>query len=250
MKVMRKIIQIDDERCDGCGQCVPSCAEGAIEIIDGKAHIVSEKYCDGLGACLGECPNDALTIVEREADDFDEEAVEEYLKDKTTEGKELSAPAGCSSAQLKTFQPSFACRDANEPKNQTGEGSALTHWPIQIHLVPPTAPFLKGADLLIAADCTAVAYPRFHQDLLKGKVVILGCPKFDDADAYFKKFKDIFNIADINSITVASMEVPCCSGLPMMVKRAVSESGKKIPFKKIVISAQGEILNEKMEGPI
>ena len=142
------------------------------------------------------------------------------------------------------------CGCANEPVDQAGQGSALTHWPVQIHLVPPTAPFLKGADLLIAADCTPVAYPKFHGELLKGKVVLLGCPKFDDADAYFKKFKDIFNIADINSITVASMEVPCCSGLPMMVKKAMAESGKKIPLKKIMISAQGEILSEKMEGPI
>ena len=246
MKVTRKIIQIDEELCDGCGQCVPSCAEGAIEIVDGKARIVADKYCDGLGACLGECPNDALTVIEREADDFDEQAVEEYLKE-----KEKTAPpaqpvdGGCPSARIRNFIPSPPCQAANVPVTQSSASSELSHWPIQIHLVPPTAPFLKGADLLVAADCTPVAYPNFHQDFLKGKVVMVGCPKFDDVDEYIRKFTDIFKEADIKSITSVVMEVPCCSGLPMIIKKAMEDAGKDIPLEEAVISTRGEILERR-----
>ncbi len=247
MKVKRKIIEIDDERCDGCGQCVPSCAEGAIEIIDGKARMVAEKYCDGLGACLGECPNDALTIVEREADDFDEEAVEAYLKEKDQSVKqtEQPLPGGCPSARIQTFIPSTPCQAANAPAAQSNAGSALSHWPIQIHLVPPNAPFLKGADLLIAADCTPVAYPNFHQDFLKGKVVMVGCPKFDDVQGYIRKLTDTFRTADIKRITTVVMEVPCCSGLPMILEKAMEAAGKDIPMEEVVISTRGEILSRQ-----
>jgi Pyruvate/2-oxoacid:ferredoxin oxidoreductase delta subunit len=247
MKVMRKIIQIDDEICDGCGQCVPSCAEGAIEIVDGKARIVADKYCDGLGACLGECPNNALTIVEREADDFDEEAVEEYLREKrTTEGRvEQTDSGGCPSAQLQSFSPATPCQAANAPVGQASNTSELSHWPIQIRLVPSNAPFLKGADLLVAADCTPLAYPGFHKDFLKGKVVMVGCPKFDDVEGYIQKFTDVFKEADIRSITVIIMEVPCCSGLPMILKKAMEAAGKEIPLEEVVISTGGEILERK-----
>ena len=247
MKVMRTIIQIDDERCDGCGQCVPSCAEGAIEIVDGKAHIVAEKYCDGLGACLGECPNDALTIVEREADDFDEDAVEEYLKTKEQKEApvETSVFGGCPSAQLRSFVPATPCRSANAPVAQSTGASTLSHWPIQIHLMPASAPFLKGAHLLIAADCTPVAYPNFHQDFLKGKVVLIGCPKFDDVEAYVRKFTDIFEAAGIQRVTLVIMEVPCCSALPRIVKDAMKAAGKDIPWEEVVISTSGEILGNK-----
>jgi len=247
MKVKRKIIEFDDERCDGCGQCVPACAEGAIEIVDGKARIVAEKYCDGLGACLGECPNDALTIVEREAEDFDEVAVEAFLKKKEASGRqtEQAVPGGCPSSRVQTFIPSTPCQAANAAVMQSGAGSELTHWPIQVHLVPPNAPFLKRADLLIAADCTPVAYPNFHRDFLKGKVVMVGCPKFDDVEAYIQKFIDIFKTADINSITTVVMEVPCCSGLPMIIKKAMEAAGKDIPVEEVVISTRGEILARK-----
>ena len=247
MKIMRKIIQIDDERCDGCGQCVPSCAEGAIEIIDGKAHIVAEKYCDGLGACLGECPNDALTIVEREADDFDEEAVEKYLGEKEQKESAIKMPVsgGCPSAKLQTFAPPTPCRSANAPVEQSSASSELSHWPIQIHLVPANAPFLKGAHLLIAADCTPLAYPNFHQNFLKEKVVMVGCPKFDDVEAYVQKFTDIFGTADIQSVTSVIMEVPCCSSLQGIIKKAMQAAGKTIPWEEIVISTQGEILERK-----
>lgn len=238
MKVMRKIIEIDDELCDGCGQCVPSCAEGAIEVVDGKARIVAEQYCDGLGACLGECPNGALKIVEHEADDFDEEAVEIYLKEKANKPVEVPLACGCPSTQIQTLIPV-------SPAGETvagGTASTLSHWPVQINLVPPTAPFLKGADLLIAADCVPVAYPNFHQDFLKGKVVMVGCPKFDDVEGYIRKFTEIFKIADIKSVTSLVMEVPCCSALPVILEKAMDAAGKTIPLEQVVISTRGEVL--------
>ena len=217
MKVMRKIIEIDEELCDGCGQCIPACAEGAIELINGKARLVAEKYCDGLGACLGECPTGALRVIEREAEDFDEQAVEEYLKKK---------------------------EQANIPTQQTPTVSALSHWPVQIHLVPPTAPFLKDAELLVVADCVPIAYPTLHQDFIKGKVVVVGCPKFDDIPQYIQKFTDIFKSANIKSITALVMEVPCCSGLPVIIKRAMESAGKEIPIEQVVISTRGQVLKK------
>jgi ferredoxin len=247
MEVKRKIIQIDEELCDGCGHCVPSCAEGAIVIVDGKARLVAEKYCDGLGACLGECPNGALTIVEREAEEFDEEAVEEYQRSKGQEGRpeEASMACGCPSSQIKSFVPPASCQESNELPVQASAISALCHWPVQIRLVPPGAPFLRGADLLVAADCTPVAYPSFHQDFLKGKVVMVGCPKFDDIQDYIQKFADIFSTADIKGITVVVMEVPCCQGLPIIVEKGMEMAGRKIPTEKVVISARGEVLGRE-----
>lgn len=285
MQVKRKIIEIDEERCDGCGNCIPSCAEGAIQIIDGKARVVKDQYCDGLGACLGDCPQDALKLVEREADEFDEKAVEEYLKTleknkKSDEADELQShvyakaadkdssttsttstlACGCPSTHLQTFPVAAAhgeikphqhppgdirtCADANKPSNLKGSSSvsALGHWPVQIRLIPPTAPFLKGADLLITADCVPVAYPAFHDDFLKGKVVMLGCPKFDDVESYIDKFAQIFQIAGIKSITALIMEVPCCSSLPVILKKAMEKCGVGIPIKQIIISARGEIV--------
>lgn len=236
MKTTRKIIEIDEERCDGCGQCVPACAEGAIQIIDGKARVISDNLCDGLGACLGECPTGALEIVWREADEFDEEAVEEHLK--TIEKQEDAEPrpieCGCPSMQMKTFA-------ADKPVHESpaGSPSALTHWPVKIRLVPPTAPFLKGADLLVLADCAAVAHTRLHQALLNGKVVMMGCPKFDEVQEYVQKFAEVFKTAGINSVTVASMEVPCCSGLPWIVKKGMEKSGKSVPLTEIVLNAKG-----------
>lgn len=245
MKVKRKIIQIDEERCNGCGQCVVACAEGAIQIINGKAKLIADTYCDGLGACLGECPEDALQIIERQADDFDEKAVEEHLKTSAASGSLPATPVQdvCPSAMIRTFNVEKRASNAERSvATAEQEESALAHWPVQLRLVPPTAPFLKNADVLVAADCTPVAYPAFHQDFLKGKVVMLGCPKFDDAEAYIQKFAQIFNNADINSVTVLVMEVPCCQGLPMIVQKGMELAGKKIPVEKVVISARGEIL--------
>lgn len=247
MKVKRKIIQIDEEKCNGCGLCVPSCAEGALQIVNGKARLVAEKFCDGLGACLGECPQDALHIIEREAEDFDEKAVEEYLhaKSATFSPEPLTMACGCPSTHIQSFVPAATCEEANQPAYFGQQKSALTHWPVQVRLVPPTAPFLKGADLLVAADCTPIAYPNFHRDFISNKVVMVGCPKFDDVPEYVQKFTDIFNTAGIKSITVVTMEVPCCQGLPMIVRKGLELSGKKIPLEQIVISTRGEILKKK-----
>jgi Fe-S-cluster-containing hydrogenase component 2 len=244
MKVTRKIIKIDEELCDGCGRCVPSCAEGAIEIIDRKAHLVSENYCDGLGACLGECPNGAITIEERKAEDFDEEAVDAYLKEKEKAEKtrESHLTSSCPSNHVQAFTPKTPNEGERPQSSPLLTASTLSHWPVQINLVPPTAPFLQGADLLIAADCTPLAYPTFHKDFLAGKVVMIGCPKFDDVEEYVLKFKEIFEKANIRSVTVLIMEVPCCSGLPFIVKKAMDASGKYIPTEEIVISTRGDIL--------
>lgn len=251
MKVTRKIIEIDEELCDGCGQCVPSCAEGALEIIDGKAKIVADMYCDGLGACLGECPNGALKVIEREADEFDEDAVEAYLEEKEKnkpEEKEKTMECGCPSSQIQDFKSGTACQEGNRPENFKEVDSALSHWPVQIKLVPPSAPFLKGADLLVASDCVPVAFPSLHRDFLKGKSVMIGCPKFDDVQEYIDKFAEVFSVADIKSITTVVMEVPCCSGLPMIVKKALEKSGKDIPMKEIEVSVRGKILEQKSKN--
>jgi ferredoxin len=247
MKVLRKIIEIDDELCDGCGQCVPSCAEGALEIVDGKARIVGDKLCDGLGACMGECPTGALKIVERETDEFDEEAVEKHLaeREKQEPAGKGGMPCGCPSTSIQTFVPAGSGRTADIPTAMGPEGeSFLSHWPVQIRLIPAKAPFLKGADLLVLADCGAVAFPTLHRDLIKGKVVMMGCPKFDEVQEYVSKFTEIFQTAGIKSITTVVMEVPCCSGLPGIVKKGLQASGQDIPMTEIVISTRGKVLEQ------
>jgi len=239
MKVTRKIIDINEELCNGCGQCVPSCAEGAIQVIDGKAKLVKEIYCDGLGACIGECPTGALNITEREAEDFDEQAVEAHLKTLETLHQELNMGSGCPSSQIESLKVS----GSND--KSIGEVSELSHWPIQIRLVPPRAPFLNGSDLLIASDCTVVASPNFHRDFLKNKVVLIGCPKFDNTYEYIRKFTDIFKVSNIKSITVLVMEVPCCQSFPAMVRQAMERAGKSIPMEAVVINYKGEILSSE-----
>lgn len=252
MKIKRKILEIDEERCNGCGQCASACAEGAIEIINGKAKVVKDSYCDGLGACIGECPEGALKIVERATEAFDPEAVEHHLKHKETfqtlkaEHSTLNTevlPCGCPSTQMQIF--SSPCEAANQPITQTSTTSALTHWPVQIKLVPPTAPFLKRAHLLVASDCTPVAYPSFHKDFLKNRTVLIGCPKFDDTEEYINKFAEIFKNADIQSVTVLIMEVPCCSKMPAIIQQGMAIAGEQIPMEKVVISARGKILKRE-----
>ncbi len=250
MKIKRKIIEIDPELCDGCGQCVPSCAEGAIQVVDGKAQLVAEKYCDGLGACLGECPTGALKVIEREAEDFDPAAVEEYLKATGQASDHAPAPepplaGGCPAAQLQTFGPAAAAPAPGEAGRAAGPASALTHWPIKIRLVPPSAPFLKQADLLVMADCVPVSYPNVHADLLPGKVVLIGCPKFDDIQEYIDRFTEIFRAADIHSVTTVIMEVPCCTGLAYIVDKAMAAAGKRIPHEQVVIGTRGQILSRE-----
>jgi Pyruvate/2-oxoacid:ferredoxin oxidoreductase delta subunit len=239
MKIKRKIIEIDEEKCDGCGQCIPSCAEGALAIVDGKAKVIADKFCDGLGACLGECPNDALHIVEREAEEFDEEAVEAFLAK-----QEKESGGGCPSAAVQTFVPREKIEAAGGPGTDVPALGA-SHWPVKIQLVPPTAPFLKNADLLVVADCVPAAYPRFHSDFMRGKVVMMGCPKFDDAQAYIDKFAEIFKTAGIRSITNVYMEVPCCSGLPGIVKKALADAGVQIPIEEAIIGRKGERLENR-----
>ena len=241
MKNMRKIIAIDEGLCTGCGACAPACAEGAIQIIDGKARLVADRYCDGLGACLGECPVGALKVIERAADEFEEEAVANHLAAKQTE---IPMPCGCPSTQVQMFGSPGGLA-AGEPDIHDTTPSALSHWPVQIRLVPPTAPFLQGAHLLVAADCTPVAYPHFHRDFLEGKVVLVGCPKFDETQAYIQRFADIFKTAHIKDVTVVVMEVPCCQGLPEIVKKGMELAGKSIPLEQVIISTRGDILNRE-----
>ena len=249
MKSIRKIIKIDEELCNGCGQCIPDCAEGSLAIIDGKARLVADKLCDGLGACLRTCPMGALTIVEREADEFDEEAVEEYLASKNTEQK-AAAPAGlacgCPSSHLQSFAPAAAspCQRANTPATQAPGGqSALRHWPVQIRLIPPHAPFLQNADLLVVADCTAVAVSGFQQKYMEGKTVMMGCPKFDDAEGYIQRFAEIIATCNLRSLTILIMEVPCCSAMTVIVKKAMEKAGVSVPVEQITISTRGEELS-------
>ena len=244
MKTLRKIVEIDEEKCDGCGLCVPSCAEGAIRIIDGKAKLIAEKYCDGLGACLGECPRDAIHIVEKEVEEFDEEAVKEHLQSEgmKTEEKTAIMPRGCPSANIRSFADPVANKPTGTPKPVDKTPSALSHWPVQIRLVPPHAPFLKNADLLVAADCSPIAYSDFHRDFLTGKVVMMGCPKFDDTKLYEERFRQIFSQAEVKSVTVLVMEVPCCQGLPAIVQAALKDAGKNIPLEIVTIGLKGKIL--------
>ncbi len=244
MKVMRKIIEIDDELCDGCGQCVPSCAEGAIEVVDGKVRLVADKYCDGLGACMGECPKGALKIVEREAEDFDEEAVEQYLNQKADTVEAMPMASACPSSQIQTFAPAHSSGETGEDSGRTGP--SLSHWPVQINLIPANAPFLRGADLLVAADCVPVACPDFHRNFVKGKVVMIGCPKFDDVESYIEKLTEIFRTADIRSVTALVMEVPCCSALPVILEKAMHAAGRSIPLEQVVIGPRGHILKREV----
>ncbi len=239
MKQIRKIIKIDEELCDGCGRCVPACAEGSIKVVDGKARLAAENLCDGLGACLGDCPKGALSIEEREAEAFDEEAVAEYLASSDSQG---SIPG--------SILPTASATASTPTKEKPRGDSRLGHWPVQINLVPPIAPFLQDADLLVTADCVPVAYPNFHQDFLDGKVVMLGCPKFDNKAEYLNKFTNIFKSARIKSITVLNMEVPCCSSLPGIIKKAIEDAGVAIPVTEVMISTKGEILPERPDIPL
>ena len=226
--VKRKIVKIDEEKCTGCGECIPNCAEGALKIIDGKARLVSDVYCDGLGACLGHCPEDAIEIIEREAPEFSEEAVHEYLK---LQLQGVSCTAVTSLIDSKEPEPATTLKP----------GSALRHWPVQLHLLPIKAPFWDNADLLLMADCVAVAQPELHSKLLDGRSVMIGCPKFDNGQAYVDKLTEILKQNDVRSLTVANMEVPCCSGLRRIAEIALEKSGKMIPTQNLVVSVKGDI---------
>ena len=251
---VREIVQIDEDKCTGCGLCVPNCAEGAIKIVDGKARLVADNLCDGLGACIGHCPEGAITIIKRNAEDFSEEAVTEHEHHVEEEKKARARKAheehlrahmagGCPGARVMDLEDKPAAPKASGARERTQ--SALSHWPVQIRLIPPQAPFLQNADLLVVADCVPVAYPDLHREFLPGKAVMIGCPKFDDAEAYVEKFKEIFRTANIKSVTVLDMEVPCCSALPVIVKKGMQQAQKTIPMEVVTISAQGRILKQQ-----
>ena len=271
----RKIIKIDDKKCNGCGLCIPDCPEGALQMIDGKARLVSDLFCDGLGACIGRCPEGAITIEEREAEKYDEIKVMEnivkqgknvikahlehlkehndhehlkqaidFLNEKKVEAPLEAARKRAHSAGGRACPGSrvidFAKEETSGKKAAAlGAVSQLRQWPVQIMLLPQSAPYFKDADLLIAADCVPFAYADFHTDLLKGKVLLVGCPKLDDAEFYKNKITQILKDNDIRSVTCAHMEVPCCFGLVSIVQSALSDSGKNIPFNKINIGVKG-----------
>jgi len=289
--VKRKIIKIDNDKCNGCGACIPNCPEGALQIIDDKARLISDLFCDGLGACIGECPEGAIEIEERDAQKYDEERVMEniskqgentiiahlkhlknhnetayyneaveYLKknkitvpvEKVSEPKKIpceseeAVSGSCPGSQVVDFSGESSVNKTNNVSPQKisagKQESALRQWPIQINLIPPQASFLENADLLIAADCVAFSYPDFHQDFLKGKILMMGCPKFDDKQNYFEKLTEIFTTHEIKSVTVVHMEVPCCFALPNLAQQAIASSGKIIPFVQVNISIKGKII--------
>lgn len=230
--MIRKIIKIDEEKCNGCGACAAACHEGAIEMVDGKAALTREDYCDGLGDCLPACPAGAISFEEREAPAYDEAAVQSAKAAKT---KPL--PCGCPGTQVKAIRPS------TEPAAVCGhQPSQLSQWPVQIKLVPVNAPWFDGAKLLVAADCTAYAYANFHQDFIKNHITLVGCPKLDSVD-YAEKLTEILKKNDIRSLTVVRMEVPCCGGIENAVKKALQSSGKFLPWNVVTISTDGRILD-------
>ncbi|OGO78353.1 MAG: hypothetical protein A2Y23_09305 [Clostridiales bacterium GWB2_37_7] len=253
---LRKIVHINEDKCNGCGLCVPSCAEGAIKIIDGKAKLLAENLCDGLGACLGDCPQGAIEITERDAEEFDEAAVKTHLE---KEGKPMNNnhdhghnPHAHGGHHHGGGCPGSRMMEINRQEKQQTSASVssddievkikpqLSQWPVQLMLVPQNAPYFEGADLLITADCVPFAYPNYHLDLLKGKKVVVGCPKLDDIQYYVEKLTGIIKTNNINSVTVAFMEVPCCGGILRAAEQALADSGKDITLKKVRIGINGE----------
>ena len=234
--MIRKIITIDEEKCTGCGLCAEACHEGAIGIVDGKAKLLRDDYCDGLGDCLPACPVDAISFTEREAAAYDEKAVMENKAKKVHTEQSETLPCGCPGTHAEKFERNDApCCCGEEPVSQLGQ------WPVQIRLLAPNAPYFNGAELLVAADCTAYAYANMHGKFMHGRVTLIGCPKLDDVD-YSEKLTAIISGNDIKSITVVRMEVPCCGGIESAVKAAVSASGKNIPVEVVIISTRGQII--------
>lgn len=286
-KARRQIIRIDETKCNGCGACVPACKEGALRIIDGKARLVSEVFCDGLGACLGECPTGALMIEEREAEGFDAAAVEASHPSRSKPSERESSPSvtnaghggvsrdregerigcfpsiendslrsdllrdgalpcGCPGTMVRTLSPKGA---APSPA-LTGERAAseLRQWPVQLHLIPPNAPYLDGADLVLMADCTGFAFANAHRDFIRGRAIAIACPKLDDTGPYLQKLVAMIQHNRLRSIEVVMMEVPCCGGLLTIAQQAVAQSGVNVPLIRTVISLEGEVLSRGAEG--
>lgn len=262
-KAVRQIIKIDEDLCNGCGLCVPACAEGALQIIDGKARLVSERYCDGLGACLGECPQGAISFETREAEEFDEAAAMEHVRASGAQTHDhpahphghrpaaaAQASAGCDGGHK---HAGFVCPSARTIDRTSGDraevGSAptasvpseLRQWPVKLYLVNPESSFFEDAELLVSADCVPFAYGGLHPDFLKGKVLVTGCPKFDDTDLYLEKLTEIFRHNNIRGVTVLRMEVPCCSGISLITRQAIADSGKNIPVETITVTLTGDV---------
>ena len=231
--MIRKIINIDEQKCNGCGACAEACHEGAIGMINGKAKLLRDDYCDGLGDCLPACPTGAISFVEREAEAYNEEAVLKNKKEKQT------AHSGCPGHQMRRFNRNQTEKPALQKSSSV---SQLAQWPCQIKLVPVNAPYFDSAKLLIAADCSAYAYARLHEDFMKGKITLIGCPKLDDTD-YSEKLTEIIKNNDIKSVTVVRMEVPCCGGIEAAAKKALQNSGKFIPWQVVTLSVDGKILD-------
>ena len=234
----RKIISIDEEKCNGCGLCIDACHEDALQMIDGKARLISESYCDGLGDCLPECPTGAITIEERDADAYDEEAVMERIKEKKIKETEPAA-CGCPGTASRTI--SRHDHHIEKPVVSCAIESQLRQWPVQIKLVPVIAPYFNNARLLVAADCTAFAYADIHRDFIKDRIAIIGCPKLDMVD-YSEKLTAILSNNEIQSVTVLKMEVPCCGGISHAVKQALMKSGKFIPWNIITVTTDGQLI--------
>jgi len=234
--VKRNIVKIDEEKCNGCGQCANACVEGAIEIIEGKAKLVSEIYCDGLGACLGTCPQDAITIEQREAAEFDEKATKKHLaKAKNTQKPADFLCPGIMAARLREKA------GPDDTSKTAGGQSRLSHWPVQLRLVSPAAPYFPGADLLLVADCVPFAMGDFHEKFLKNHSVVVGCPKLDDAGYYIDKLGEILAVNNINSLTVVHMEVPCCGGLTQIAKQTISKNKIEMTFEDVTIDLKGNV---------
>ncbi len=245
--MLRKIVRIDADKCNGCGECVTACVEGAIQLVNGKARLVSDSYCDGLGACLGHCPADAITVEERDAPEFDEKGAMAHAGH--------VCPGTMARRMARERGPVKECGVGVPRLSGTAEGgcatsasgemeSELTHWPVQLKLVAPNAPALRGADLLLAADCVPFAFPDFHARFLRGKALLIGCPKLDDAPYYVEKLTQILIQSDVRSLTVVHMEVPCCSGLTRIAQAALERSGKAVPAHDVTISIEGKVLRE------
>lgn len=267
--MIRKIVEIDEARCDGCGDCIPSCAEGAIALVNGKARLSADPLCDGLGACLGECPRGAIRVVEREAEAFDGAEVAARLS-RAVAPPPLEQPHGrphggtvaassCPGSRVLEFAPAGAPGSASArprglsvlqaapapdlaPARAPAGGSHLGQWPVQLHLVSTSAPYFQGADLLVAADCVPFAYARFHEDFLAGRRVVVGCPKQGDNRFYAEKLAELFRRSAIRSVTVVKMEVPCCGGIAWAARQALALSGKSFPLEEVTVGVRGEVV--------
>jgi Pyruvate/2-oxoacid:ferredoxin oxidoreductase delta subunit len=252
----RKVIRIDEEKCDGCGECVTGCAEGAIAIINGKACLVSETYCDGLGACLGDCPQGAITMEDREAEEFDEVKTREHLERLRYRKSDplplhiAATPPQCPGSMTRSLGRRPAVSDAGGNDGIAPHPSELMNWPIQLTLVSPNAPYFQGADLLLVADCVPFACPDFHQRFLRGKPVIIGCPKLDQAQFYVQKLAEIVRVAEPRSLSVVHMEVPCCSGLTRIAQYALGVAESDTPLTVVSVSIGGEVIASSEVAPL